>query len=157
VIVLIIAAILGTLGPNDGEAGPFLSIEQAALPQTVPNHHRIQAFAWFNLVGSFAKALGALAGGGLVQILAWCDIAPLAPYRSVVIGYALLGMVLGVLLSCMSAAIEVKRFQHDQPAQRDKSKAGWPDGIRRSWIGLHRSRGVVGTLAALFMLDAFGG
>src|SRR4030042_818114 len=67
--LLLIAATVGVISPSGYEVGPFLSIEQAALSQIVPNERRTQVFAWYNLVGSFATALGALSGGGLVQAL----------------------------------------------------------------------------------------
>ena len=35
----------------------------------MPNEKRTQMFAWYNLVGSFAIATGALAGGWLAQVL----------------------------------------------------------------------------------------
>ena len=60
---LLIAATIGVISPSGYEVGPFLSIEQAALSQIVPNERRTQIFAWYNLVGSFATAFGALAGG----------------------------------------------------------------------------------------------
>ena len=66
-ILLLIAATIGVISPSGYEVGPFLSIEQASLSQIVPNERRTQVFAWYNLVGSFATALGSLAGGALAQ------------------------------------------------------------------------------------------
>src|SRR4030066_2160003 len=68
-VFLLIAATIGVISPSGYEVGPFLSIEQAALSQIVPNERRTAVFAWYNLVGSFATAFGALAGGSLVQAL----------------------------------------------------------------------------------------
>ena len=62
-VLLLIAATIGVISPSGGEVGPFLAIEQAALAQTVAGAKRTGVFAWYNLVGSFATALGALAGG----------------------------------------------------------------------------------------------
>src|SRR6266571_2976923 len=39
-IILTIAAIFGTISPSGKEVGPFLSIEQAILPQTTSDHQR---------------------------------------------------------------------------------------------------------------------
>ncbi len=65
-----LAAIIGIVNPSGGEIGPFLSIEQAALSQLVPDNRRTQElFGWYNLAGSFATAAGALAGGWLAQWL----------------------------------------------------------------------------------------
>src|SRR5262245_60959453 len=69
ILLLTMAAIIGVISPSGAEVGPFLSIEQAILPQTTPDYHRTQVFAWYNLTGSFSTALGALAGGTLAQTL----------------------------------------------------------------------------------------
>ena len=69
VVVLMAAAIIGVISPSGNEIGPFLSVEQAALTQLLPDDKRTQTFAWYNLVGSFATALGALSGGWLAQLL----------------------------------------------------------------------------------------
>ncbi len=60
-ILLTIAAVLGTISPSGKEVGPFLSIEQAILPQTTQDEQRTAIFSAYNLVGSFAGAVGALA------------------------------------------------------------------------------------------------
>jgi MFS family permease len=146
ILWLTLAAIIGTLSPSGAEVGPFLSIEQAILPQTTPDHHRTQVFAWYNLTGSFSTALGALAGGTLAQTMQGLGSAPLESYRMVIIGYALLGFVLGGLFSRLSLAAEVP--------VTSKPEIGL-SGHRR--FGLHRSRQVVLKLSALFMLDAFAG
>ena len=83
VALLTLAAFLGTLSPSGGEVGPFLSIEQAALPQTTTDEHRTPVFAWYNLVGSFATALGALCGGMLATALQQRGFAPLESYRAI--------------------------------------------------------------------------
>ena len=62
-VLLVVVATIGVLSPADKEVGPFLSIEQAALSQTVPDERRTAVFAWYNLVGSLTAALGALIGG----------------------------------------------------------------------------------------------
>jgi hypothetical protein len=66
-VLLVIAATIGVLSPSDKEVGPFLSIEQAALSQTIADEHRTAIFAWYNLVGSVTAAIGALVGGFACQ------------------------------------------------------------------------------------------
>jgi MFS family permease len=146
-LFLLIAATVGVISPSGYEVGPFLSIEQAALSQIVPNERRTQIFAWYNLVGSFATALGALAGGTLVQALQDSGVTSLGSYRTVVIGYAIIGVILGGLFTRLSSAVEV---------------SGATDSIHstaalKTRFGLHRSRGIVLKLSALFSLDAFAG
>lgn len=143
-VLLLIAATVGVISPSGGEVGPFLAIEQAALAQTVASQHRTSIFAWYNLVGSFATALGALVGGSLVQGLQTINVASVTSYRTVIIGYAALGVVLAFLFLRLSPGTEVPHFT---------------PGMTRAkgLFGLHRSRAVVLKLSALFALDAFGG
>ncbi len=60
-LLLAAAAILGAISPSGKEIGPFLSVEQAILPQTTGDEHRTHVFAAYNIVGSLAGALWALA------------------------------------------------------------------------------------------------
>jgi len=142
-LLLTLAAIVGTISPSGNEVGPFLSIEQAALSQIASAKERTQTFAWYQLVGSFLTALGALSGGGLAGAIQGAGGSPLESYRAVVVGYALLGLALGVLFSRLSSAIEVGRREEGNSPYKS--------------FGLHRSRNVVFKLSALFALDAFGG
>src|SRR5688500_6540529 len=104
VLLLIIAAILGVISPSGNEIGPFLSVEQAGLTQLLPNRRRTQIFAWYNLVGSFATALGALAGGWLAQGLQNNAWTALEAYRLVLVGYAFGGILLMLLFLNLSEA-----------------------------------------------------
>ena len=81
--------------------------EQAALPQTTSDIYRTHVFAWYNLVGSCAAALGAVSGGALAQALQHAGSTPLASYRVMLLGYAGLGVVLGLLFTRVSPAVEV--------------------------------------------------
>jgi MFS family permease len=146
-IFLLIAATIGVISPSGYEVGPFLSIEQAALSQIVPDQKRTNIFAWYNLVGSFATALGALAGGSLVQALMDSKVPPLGSYRTVVIGYAIIGVLLGGLFTRLSPAVEVRTGGDPSPST----------STFKTRLGLHRSRGVVFKLSALFTIDAFAG
>ena len=146
-VVLLIAATIGVISPSGNEVGPFLSIEQASLSQIIPGEKRTGIFAWYNLVGSFATAVGALCGGGLAQLLQNGGLSPLNSYRVIVIGYGAIGLVLMVLFTRLSAAIELPT-----PLSRTLLSSG-----EKGVFGLHRSRGVVFKLSALFSLDAFAG
>jgi MFS family permease len=142
VALLLIAAIIGVISPSGNEVGPFLSVEQAALSQIVPDGLRTRVFAWYNLVGSFATAAGALCGGGLTQFLQQSGVVPLNSYRTVLILYGVIGVLLAVLFTHLSP--EVEAIHSDGP----------PTPTR---FGLHRSRGIVLRLSTLFCLDAFAG
>lgn len=136
-VLLIISAVLGTISPSGKEVGPFLSVEQAILTQAVDSKRRTKAFALYNIVGSLAGALGALAVGlpGLFHL------SPLLGYRALLMAYAGAAILLLILFTRLSPGVEA-------PAS--------PPGALRS-LGLHRSRGTVAKLASLFAIDAFAG
>jgi MFS family permease len=141
VTLLIIAAVIGVISPSGNEIGPFLSVEQAGLTQLVPDNKRTQYFAWYALVGSFATATGALAGGWLAQILQNNGWTALASYRVILIGYSLGGFLLLLLFLTLTNSIEVEVKQE----------------ATKRVLGLHQSRSVVFKLSSLFALDAFAG
>src|SRR5262249_36367189 len=95
-LMLTVAGIIGTISPSGLEVGPSAALEQAALPQTAPDRQRTAVFAWYNLVGSFATALGALCGGMLATALQQRAFTPLESYRAIVVGYALLARGIAV-------------------------------------------------------------
>lgn len=144
-ILITLAAIIGIVSPSGGEIGPFLSIEQAALSQLVPDSRRTRLFGWYNLAGSFATAAGALGGGWLAQLLQKAGLSSLDAYRTIMATYALCGLVLALFFVFLSSRAEAKA-----------TEGGSAQGVKRT-IGLHRSKKVVFKLSGLFALDAFGG
>jgi MFS family permease len=143
VMILMAAAIIGVISPSGNEIGPFLSVEQAGLSSIITNEKRTHVFAWYNLAGSFATAVGALAAGWLAQGLQANGWPALEAYRLILTGYALGGLALTLLFLNLSPAMEAVRTElADQP---------------KKVLGLHRSRPVVFKLSALFALDAFAG
>ena len=135
--LLVVAGTLGVISPSGQEVGPFLSIEQAALSQVVADRNRTDVFAWYTLAGSLATALGALAAGIVTHALqtSW---APVDSYRAIVVAYAAIGIALALMFARLTPASEAR-------------------ATHMSLIGVHRSRGVVLRLSALFALDSFGG
>jgi MFS family permease len=142
---LLIAATIGVISPSGNEVGPFLAIEQASLSQLVPDRLRTGIFAWYNLVGSFATAAGALCGGLLSGRLQAAGFSDLDSYRAVILGYGLIGLALLGLFASFSSSIDLPQDKTSLP------------GKPRAFLGLSHSRGVVLRLAGLFSLDAFAG
>jgi MFS family permease len=140
-LLLGLAAIIGVISPSGYEIGPFLSVEQAALTGLVPGQNRTRLFAWYHFAGSLATAVGSLAGGWLAFGLQKTGLTALGAYQSVLATYAVLGGVLVLLFLRLSAKVEVQV----------------PQDVPRRRFGLHRSRGVVARLSALFAVDAFAG
>jgi len=144
--LLILAATIGVISPTGNEVGPFLAVEQAALSQATPDARRTPTFAWYNLAGYVATAVGALAAGFLTQALLAVGLVAVDAYRAIVVGYAVVGLLMAAVFWRVGAAVEV-------PA----AELSADDGIaRRLGLGA-RSRGIVARLSLLFSLDAFGG
>jgi MFS family permease len=141
--LLLLAATIGVISPSGNEVGPFLAIEQSALAQTLSGAKRTQVFAWYQLAGSLATALGSLIGGGLAQILQNSGTTPLSSYRIVILIYAALGLILGGMFNFISPLVEVSSNKNG------KAKV--------NLLGLGNSSKTVLKLAALFSLDAFAG
>ncbi len=144
-LLLTLAAIFGTLSPHGAEVGPFLSIEQAALPHTTADRHRTAVFGWYNLIALSAKAAGALGGGVLAGMLQNSGTTALTSYRIIFAAYTILGLALLWLNSRLSPEVEAK------------AKARIAARSAEPFLGLRRSRRIVLHLAALFALDSFAG
>ena len=141
-VLLIIAATVGVIAPSDKDVGPFLSIEQAALAQLVPDAQRTHAFAWYNLAGSFATAAGALLCGVVLGTLQSGDTPQVNPYRTIIAMYTVCGLALVALFGFLSRSSEVQSAASVGTKHR---------------FALHHSQGVVMKLSGLFALDAFAG
>jgi MFS family permease len=145
--LLLIAATVGVISPSGNEVGPFLSIEQAAIAQTLSDERRTATFAWYSLVGSLATAVGALTGGFITQLAQDAGFMGASRYRPLVIVYGVVGLLLLVMFALLSPTAEA--------SQKNRTVA--LPKIMKFSLGLHRSRTVVLHLAGLFALDAFGG
>ena len=142
-LTLLIAATVGVISPSGNEIGPFLSVEQAALSHIISDERRTDVFAWYNLVGSFSTALGALAGGMIAEAAQHFGLIGAAAYHPVLLAYSGLGVALIVGFGLMTSAVEATIDDSRPPP--------------RSLLGLHESRSIVFKLSLLFALDAFGG
>jgi predicted MFS family arabinose efflux permease len=136
-ILLMLAAIFGTISPSGKEVGPFLSLEQAILPQATSDQNRTAVFSAYNLVGSFAGALGALA----VSLPSLFSLTAIAGYKFLIWGYVASALFLAGLFTLLSPDVEAAK--KTEPTARK--------------VGLEKSRGIVIKLAGLFALDAFAG
>lgn len=136
-ILLAVAAIFGTISPSGKEVGPFLSIEQAILPQTTRDQYRTTVFSAYNLIGSLCGALGALVAG----LPSLFSLPQITGYRFLIWGYVICAVVTMLLFGLLSPTIEARAKTASQARM----------------IGVQRSRPTVVKLAGLFALDAFAG
>jgi len=86
---LMIVAVAGTLNPSAGDVSLFLPTEQAALAHTAEGPARTAAFAWYNLAGAFAGAIGALLSGLPAAAAGRWGVALITVERAVFVFYAL--------------------------------------------------------------------
>jgi MFS family permease len=148
-LFLFLFAVLGIISPSGNEVGPFLALEQSILAQTVAPGQRTRVFAWYNLAGFLATALGSLCGGAGVQILLRHGLSARAGYQSVLGAYALLGLALTFIAWKLPGNVEDTHRDPGAPAAgKWKFRLG---------VGLDISRRKIYKLSGLFALDAFGG
>jgi MFS family permease len=140
--LLVVAAVVGVISPSGNEIGPFLAIEQAAISEEVTGSRRTHLFAYYNLMGSVATALGALTAGWTVQLSENAGIAAVQADRGILIAYAVIGLALAVAFSRLTVAVEPATLQGHRPS---------------AFLGLHKSRNIVFRISSLFAVDAFAG
>lgn len=137
---LLLISVVGTLNPSSGDVTPFLPTEQALMAESVPARDRTTVFAWYNVAGALAGALGALLAG-LPEALAGGEAAPVERLllfeRATFYVYSVAGLVALVVYS----GLPRRELRHTSNNSR----------------ALATSRPVVVRLAALFALDSFGG
>src|SRR6476620_6596514 len=126
--LLMIAAIIGVISPSGNEIGPFLAIEQAAISEEVTGSQRTHLFAYYNLMGSIATALGALTAGWTVDYSEAVGISAVQADRGILVAYAAIGLLLAFVFSRLSSAVEPAMPQGNRPS---------------AFLGLHQSRAVV--------------
>ena len=136
-LLLLVAAILGVLGPTGFDTGPSAALEQAALAETTRVEQRTGVLAAHTLVSMLGSGVGAL-GASAPELL---GLSGMPAYRAIFLGAAVTGVVLVALVSRLPTSLE--------PARRPENG--------RSLLGLRRSRRLVLSLSALFSVDAFAG
>lgn len=138
VIIILIAVFIGSIGVNATETGPFISIEQAIMPQTTTDDRRTYAFSIFNLLGYAGAAFGALLGALPELARNYLNFTLISGYRALFALFALTGLLLMVVYRSLSHRAEV-------------------EVARISRFGLDKSARTVTKLSVLFSIDAFGG
>lgn len=140
---LAIAATLGVLSPSGNEIGPFLPVEQAALAEgTSEGARTVGLFAWYNVAGYAATAIGTLFGGWGSHWLQGLGVNAIDSYRAIVLVHGVVALLLVAFYLFLGQGVE-----SHVPKTTGKNP----------WLGLGDNRNKVLLLAGLFSIDAFGG
>jgi MFS family permease len=137
-LVLALIGLSGMVAVTSSESTGLQSVDQAALPQTVPPAQRTAAFALYNLVAAAASALGALSVGPFVALGESLNLTGAAVHAPAFAAYAVAGLLSTLLTLSLDRRVEV--------GQR----------LERGFA-IRRSRRTVAGLSALFSLDALAG
>jgi MFS family permease len=135
---LFFVAVIGTLNPSAGDVSLFLSVEQAALAETVVSRDLTAVFSRYNVAGAFAGALGALASGLPSVVAAHFGLSTLSAQRCGFFVYSGIGTIAAVVYRSLSSA-----------AKTNIQRLATPP--------LAKSRQTVLKLAAVFSIDSLGG
>lgn len=133
--LLVAIGLTGMVAVNNNESIGIQTIDQAVLPQTVPDAQRTAAFALYNLVASAAGAGGALAVGPLVALGSAMGLAEAGRYAPAFAVYGLCGLASALLLMTLDRGAEIGRPVEGR-------------------LALHRSRSTVALLSGLFAVDS---
>jgi MFS family permease len=147
-LALITSALIGTINVTGTETGAFLSIEQAALPQTIKDiNKRNTVYALYNMVGTFAMSAGVLLSG-LPQLIAQqYGINQIESIRPLFLLYSIIGLTVLGIYYLISNTVEV------QVNNNDTNKLSRPT----KQVLSPKSKQIVGKLSSLFALDSFAG
>ena len=148
-LLLLLASLTGTIGTTSGEVGPFLSLEQAILPQTTDARHRTTLFGVYNTAGALAGAAGSLFAAVPAVAQRWMGLGPAQSLRAMFLLYAALGLCVLLLFTHLGPAVELSVEERTAALSRTGRYGARP--------GLGASRGTVRRLAALFGLDSLAG
>jgi MFS family permease len=143
-VVLIIAALIGTINVTGSETGAFLSIEQALMPQTVNDYKkRNTMFALYNMAGTFAMAAGILLSGFPSILQQQYEISQVDSIKPLFLLYGIFGIALIGIYFSLSRKIESLSVDL---AKKPLSQTLSP-----------KSKTIVAKLSVLFAVDSFAG
>lgn len=138
-LLLFLAMLSGTMSISGENAGAFVSIEQALLPQTSPEEQRTRVFGLYNTFGTLAGAAGALFSS-LPDVLGrWLGVAGLLRYKPMFLIQIVGAGFLAVFYSRLSRRVELTR-------QEETLRGASPEAKR-----------IMVKLSLLFGLDALAG
>jgi MFS family permease len=134
--LIALIAFTGMVSATANESTGLQSVDQAILPQTVPDRDRTAAFAGYSLVAFVAGAGGSLTLGPLIVLADALNLAGPDQFIPSFVTYSLIGLVAAALAARLDERAEVG------------------ERLERGFA-IRRSRGTVARLSGLFALDSF--
>src|SRR5215471_14558160 len=156
-VALIVSAFIGTINVTGSEAGAFLSIEQAMLPQTISQEDskkkKNTLYAIYNMAGTFAMSAGVLLSGLPLILQHQYGLGQVESIKPLFLLYSILGIGVVGIYFLLSKKIETAQTNGSLNRPEKKKVAG------RSVIQVlsPKSRRIVGKLSGLFAVDSFAG
>jgi len=156
-VALIVSAFIGTINVTGSEAGAFLSIEQAMLPQTISQEDskkkKNTLYAIYNMAGTFAMSAGVLLSGLPLILQHQYGLGQVESIKPLFLLYSILGIGVVGIYFLLSKKIETAQTNCSLNRPEKKKVAG------RSVIQVlsPKSRRIVGKLSGLFAVDSFAG
>ena len=136
--VLIPVAFIGTMNPSSGDVSVFLPLEQTEIAGNIGSKSRTSVFARFSLGANLAAAAGSFTAGAIAALVASRHFDPIRTGQVGFVIYAIVGLII---------------FWRYQPLPRHDPA----DKVEKPKVGLHKSRGIVLKMAAVFSIDSLGG
>ena len=139
---LVPLAFIGMLNGMGRDRGAASALDQAILPETVPDHRRTWALAWYNVVLDGGHAIGALAATIPTILMRATDMAAQTAHQFTFAGCA------GAMVLCVVPYLSLTRGI--------EVGTGSTSELARAPVGAGSKR-VITRLALLFGLDSLGG
>lgn len=137
-VLLVLIGLSGMVAVTSSESTGLQSVDQAVLPQTVPDGQRTAAFAFYDVIAAGGSAIGALSVGPMVALGESLGLPGAGVYAPAFVVYATSGLASTLLTATLDQRVEVG-------ARLEKGFA------------IRRSRRTVAMLSGLFAVDAFAG
>ena len=137
--LLLIAALIGLINATGVNFGPFISIEQAIMPQTSSDKKRNYAFALYQTTGTFAMAAGTLFAK-LPEMLQQQGFDVISSFKPLFLAYVLIGIATMAIYYSMSKMSEVQS-----------------EDRRKKVVLSSKTKSIVKRLSILFGMDSFAG
>ena len=138
--LLLIAALIGLINPTGVNFGPFISVEQAIIPQTSSDKKRNYTFALYQTAGTFAMAAGTLLAKLPEVLQQQYGFDVISSFKPLFLLYVLIGLTTIAIYYSLSNLSEIQSEDY------------------RKKVTLSReTKSIVKKLSLLFGMDSFAG